>query len=249
MAYLGVRPLPYPFELRLRTGQQITLRERTDVTVFWLVFARRHYPVHPADLIIIDMGANIGIFTLYAAREAPQCRIVAIEPFPDTCSRLQSLVEMNRLQDRVTILDYAVAASPATRSMDSATEVPSQYRRVYSDATKELNFNHRNRVKQAEDGVVVKTETLDRVLDDAHVHSGDLVKMNIHGSEYEVLMSASPAVLSRCKKIAVQYHEMPADCHLGKQELFRHMADSGFELVSDRDTHRGSGLALFARAA
>jgi FkbM family methyltransferase len=247
LAYLGLRPLLYPYELRLRSGQHITLRERTDITVFWLVFARRHYPVHPADFIIIDLGANIGMFTLYAAREAPQCRIVAIKPFPDTCSRLRSLVERNHLQDRVTILDYAVAASSATGSMDNALEVPSQYRRIYSEATKALNLNHRNQVEQAEDGVAVKTETLDKVLDYAHVHCGDLVKLNIHGSEYEVLMSASPAVLKRCKKIAVQYHEMPADRHIGKEELFRHLADSGFELVSDRDTRRGSGLALFAR--
>ena len=249
LAYLGVRPLRYPYELRLRAGQQITLWERTDVTVFWLVFARRHYPVHPTDRVIIDLGANIGMFTLYAAREAPQSRIVAIEPFPDTCWRLRSLVERNRLQDRVTVLDYAVAASSATGRMDNAAEVPSQYRRIYSEATKTLNFNHRNRVKQAEDGVVVKTETLDKVLDCAHVHTGDLVKLNIHGSEYEVLMSAPPAVLKRCKKIAVQYHEMPADRHLGKRELFEYLAGNGFELVSDRDTRRGSGLALFARIA
>jgi FkbM family methyltransferase len=249
LAYLGLRPLSYPYELRLRSGEQITLHERTDLIVFWLVFARRHYPVCPADRTVIDVGANIGIFTLYAAREAPQCRIIAIEPFPDTRTRLQSLLERNRLQDRVTILACAVAASSATASMDSAAQVPSQYRRIYSEDTKAMNSNHRNDVEQTVAGIPVRTETLDKAFDSAQVRSADLVKLNIHGSEYEVLMSAPPELLERCKKIAVQYHDLPASCHVDKHELFHHLAHCGFELVWDHDTHRGSGMAFFSRAA
>ena len=59
----------------------------------WLVFARRHYPVHQNDRIIIDLGAQNRDVRLDASREAPQLRIVSIEPFSDTCSRLRSLVE------------------------------------------------------------------------------------------------------------------------------------------------------------
>jgi FkbM family methyltransferase len=248
LAYLGLRPLSYPYELLLHTGEQITLNERTDLIVFWLVFARRHYPIRSADHIVVDVGANIGMFTLYAAREAPHCRVIAIEPFPDTRACLQSLVERNHLQGRVTILDCALAACSATGSMDTAAEVPSQYRRIYSEDTKGMNSNHRNDVEQAEDGISVRMETLDRIFDSTQVSAADLVKLNIHGSEYEVLMSAAPETLERCKTIAVQYHDLPASCHVNKQDLFQHMAHSGFDLISDDDTHRGSGMASFARA-
>jgi len=249
LAYAGLRPLSYPHELRLRSGEQITLSERTDLIVFWLVFARRHYPIRPADRIVVDVGANIGMFTLYAAREAPQCRVVAIEPFPDTRACLQSLVERNHLQDRVTIMDCALAACSSTGNMDTAAEVPSQYRRIYSEDTNGMNSNHRNNVEQTEDGISVRMETLDRIFDSTQVPSADLVKLNIHGSEYEVLMSAAPETLERCKTIAVQYHDLPASCHVNKRDLFQHMAHSGFDLISDDDTHRGSGMAFFARAA
>jgi FkbM family methyltransferase len=248
LAYLKIRRLHYPYALRLRSGQQITLQEYEDVIVFWLVFARRHYPVDPADRVIVDVGANIGMFTLYAARQAPKSHIVAIEPFPDTCLRLRSHVEANQLQDRVTILNWAVSSSSSSGNMDSAREIPSQYRRIHSETTKTLNFNHRKRLEQDEEGIAVKTETLEKLLDYARVDSGDLVKINIHGSEYEVLLSATPVVLRRCKKIALQYHEMPARLRLGKQDLFKHLSGNGFELVFDHDTQRGSGLAFFARA-
>jgi hypothetical protein len=98
-------------------------------------------------------------------------------------------------------------------------------------------------------GVAVKIETLEKLQDYARADSGDLVKMNIHPSEYEVLMSATPVVLRRCKKIAVQYHEMPARLHLGKQDLFKYLPGNGFELIFDHDTQRGSGLGFFARAS
>src|SRR5580765_7383609 len=89
LAYLRLRELPLPYNLRLRTGQKLTLKERIDIVVFWLVFLRRHYPVAASDRVIVDVGANIGLFTIYAARQLPDARIIAVEPFPETCRRLQ----------------------------------------------------------------------------------------------------------------------------------------------------------------
>ena len=68
---------------------------------------------------------------------------------------------------------------------------------------------------------------------------------DIHGSEYEVLMSAPTGVLRRCKEIAVTYHEMPQRTRLGKRPLIAHMLSNGYRLVSDQDTRHGSGLAVF----
>src|SRR6266496_3656751 len=114
LAYLGLRPAVFPLELQLRSGEILSLRERTDLVIFWLVFVRRHYPVLSSDSVIVDVGANIGLFTLYAAREAPGARIVSIEPFPDTCQRLRQLVETNRLTERVTILNCAISGTSGT---------------------------------------------------------------------------------------------------------------------------------------
>jgi len=220
--------------------------------IFWLIFARRHYPVRPSDRVIIDIGANIGLFTLYAAREAPAARIISIEPFPDTCQRLRNLVETNRLTDRVTILNCAVSGSSGTAAMDAASaEIPSQYKRITSATTRALNPEHRGEaaMSQATDGVPVRTETLEQILQSGRISQADLVKLNIHGSEYEVLMSTPAAVLQRFRRIAVQYHELPAEARLGKTQLFEHLGRSGFRLLSDQDTGIGSGLAVFTAGA
>jgi len=248
--YLKLRPIRYPFELELRSGERVILHEHIDVVIFWMVFARQHYPVAAPHRVIVDIGANIGMFTLYAARKAPAARIVAVEPFPDTRERLKDLVETNHLAGRVTILSCAIAATAGDRTMDSAEAIPSQYRRIYSPETTALNAAHRGPAgaAQTDDGVPVRAETLADLLEIAGVAEVDLLKMNIHGSEYDVLLHTDPQVLQRCRQIAVQYHEMPAEMHLGKEQIIERLQSLGFRLIADDDTHRGSGLAVFSQA-
>jgi FkbM family methyltransferase len=214
-----------------------------------MVFARQHYPVNLSHRVIVDIGANIGMFTLYAARKAPAARIIAVEPFPNTRERLWQLVETNGLTDRVTILDCAIAATAGQRTMDSAEAIPSQYRRIYAPETATLNAQHRGPagLMQTDSGVPVRAETLEHLLNQAGLAEVDLLKMNIHGSEYDVLLHTHPQVLQRCRQIAVQYHEMPAKMQLGKEQIIERLRSLGFQLIADDDTHRGSGLALFGQ--
>ncbi len=250
LAYVGLRALQYPYDVRLRSGAVLTLRERTELIIFWLVFARRHYPVEAADRVILDVGANIGFFTLYAARQAPAARIIAVEPFPETCHRLRELLVHNDIEQRVMVLNCAVALEPGPAEMDSAEGIPSVYRRIHSEAAATLNLNRGHRridAKSANPGVPILKRTLGDVLEAANVEEVDLMKMNIHGSEYAVLLGTPASVLRRIRKIAVQYHEGPASSGMVKGQLFTHLGELGFRLVSDRDTQRGSGLAVLSQ--
>lgn len=244
LAYLRLHSVSYPYELRLRTRQVLTLYEPTDLVIFWLVFARRHYPVRASDRLILDVGANIGLFSIYAAREAPSARIIALEPFPDTFERLTQHVQANGLDQRVRALNCAVASAAGTQFMESAQGVPSQYRPVLSSLTNVMNVRHKGLEKPSGQTVAIRCETLAGLLESENIDHVDLLKMNIHGKEYEVLLSASPETLRRFGRIAVQYHEAPAHLNLGKDRLFEHLHRAGFALTTDADTGRGAGLAI-----
>ena len=97
-------------------------------------------------------------------------------------------------------------------------------------------------------GVGIEKKTLGDMIDLVG-EDIDLVKMNIHGSEYAVLMSTPSQALRKVQRIAVQYHELPASAKLGKVELFSHLETRGFQLVDDKDTQRGAGLAVLTRSA
>ena len=246
LAYSRLRRLSFPYPLRLRSGETLTLCELMDVIIFWLVFARRHYPVEASDRSILDIGANVGIFTLYAARVAPSARIVAVEPFPGTFDRLVRHVQVNGLEQRVRCLNCAVTGAAGSQFMESAPGIPSQYRPVISPLTSALNVGHKGLETPSGDKVAVNCVTLEGLLDATGFAQADLVKMNIHGNEYEVLLSASPGTLRKCRRIALQYHEVPASLKLGKQQLVSHLARAGLKLSLDVDTGRGAGLAVFA---
>lgn len=246
LAYFRIRKLHYPCPVRLRTGEVLTLREFTDLVIFWLVFVREHYPVKPTCRTIVDVGANVGIFTLYASRKAPAAEIFAVEPFPDTFERLNETIHVNHLEARVTPIRCALTSSSGVISMDSSEGVPSQYRSVLSEIPKMLNVRHKQ-THQPSGNLAVPSVTLSVLLESLQRNRIDLLKMNIHGNEYDVLLPSADSVLAQFSRVLVQYHEVPEAVGLGKRDLCQRMQTAGFRLVEDDDTRRGAGRAIFAQ--
>jgi FkbM family methyltransferase len=230
-AYLGLSRLQYPLVLRLRRGEQIHLEELTDLKAFWQIFLRKVYRVRATDEVILDLGANVGVFTLYAARNAPRAQVFSFEPFPSTFRRLVATVRDHHLDGRVTCLNYAAAGASGVRLMP-AGQLPSQ-RRALAAAS-------------VTSGTEVIAETIESMLEENHLPHVDLLKMDIEGSEYEVLLSTPPRMLARIDRIAMEYHGDSAP--YSKQQLFDHLGQAGFTVISDLCDPQGYGLAELIRS-
>lgn len=61
---------------------------------------------------VVDIGANIGAFTLDAATRYAAATVHAYEPDPETCAVLRQNVDANGLSSRVRIWNEAVAGAP-----------------------------------------------------------------------------------------------------------------------------------------
>jgi len=225
-AYLGFSDLTYPSVLRLRQGECISLHELTDLKTFWQIYLRRIYPVAISDTVIVDVGANTGLFTLYAARRASHASIVSIEPFPDTFERLVQTVRDHNLTDRVTCLNYAVTGKSAIYLMPDVP-LPSQRRNVVAFAADKA-------------GTQVRGRTLCELLRECSLDRVDLLKMDIEGGEYEALLSAHPDVLRSIRRISLEYHGHSAP--YTKQQIFDHLYNAGFKVTSDIHNSRGYGV-------
>lgn len=219
--------LSYPSLLRLRGGEYIRLQELTDVKTFWQIFLRRIYRVEVSDRIILDIGANVGFFTLYAARHAPAARIFAVEPFPATFERLLEAVRDHHLTDRTTCLNCAITGEKGLRLMGNGL-LPSQ-RRSLAAVGKPIS------------GIQVLGVPLSDLLREQALHRIDLLKMDIEGSEYEVLLSTEPDALRSIRRIALEYH---GDCapH-NKLQIFDHLRKAGFRVTWDVQDNSGYGVA------
>ncbi len=142
--------------------------------------------------IVVDVGANIGVFAVWQARRG--ARVISYEPHPRAFSNLLTNVESNGVEPRVTCLNVAVSSSAGTGWLSTATG---------SSAAHLVN----DRVGE---GFVVPTVTLDESLAKHDLSSIDLLKIDVEGAELEVIAGGS-ATLDRVRAAIIEVHGVPVE--------------------------------------
>lgn len=200
-----------PFSIRLRGGH-FHFQEQSDVATFWQVFGAHLYDVRPTDKVIVDAGANIGTFTLFSLLAAPSAKVIAVEPAPDSCARIRSLLAEHNLAHRVTLHEAALGASHGETTID--LDAGSQFR------------------ISGHSGTAVTMLALSEILP-AEV---DLLKMDIEGAEADIFRTLDDSLLGRIRRIAMEYHPN-VDVDLLSDQL----NVAGFS-TSRRDDGNGYGM-------
>jgi FkbM family methyltransferase len=59
--------------------------------------------------VVVDVGANVGVVSLYLAKKFPEAQIIAVEPHPQTFEYLKLNIKANGCEN-ITALNYAVNA-------------------------------------------------------------------------------------------------------------------------------------------
>jgi FkbM family methyltransferase len=95
-----------------------------DVVTLGEVFHRPDYEPPPAvarvladrgpDLRILDLGANVGLFGVYAAGRWPLASVTAVEPDPDNLAVLRRCVQLSGRGDAWQVVGAAAAAQDGT---------------------------------------------------------------------------------------------------------------------------------------
>jgi len=225
-AYSGLSVLTYPHRVPFRRGSAVTLENFQDLATFWQIFFAGAYHVKPSDRRIVDAGANHGMFTLYTALRSPQATIASLEPFPATFERLRRTVAENGIAERVMLFPAALHGRDGIAHMDSGADIGSQFRRV-----------------QATGGTAVESISLESLLAKCNWDSVDLLKLDIEGSEFEVLLNAPAEALRRIRRISMEFHPRPDENRYVPELLFEHLRSAGFHLTQRRDDGDGYGIA------
>jgi FkbM family methyltransferase len=130
-----------------------------------LLFIRRYIT---EGMTVVDVGANIGTHSLYAARQTgPTGRVVAFEPEPETANVLRSNVEWNGVKAIMEIRAAGLGESKGTARLN-----------VNKDSAKS------SLVREGSSTVEVRLESLDGAFEGVSI---DLLKIDVEGADYEVL--------------------------------------------------------------
>ena len=154
---------------------------------------------NPAELpigendIVVDIGANIGIFTLYAALRT-QNRVYAFEPLPVNCENIEQNVKANHLEN-VCWFGTAVSDKPGTVKLYTSESVSGN-----------LLFDHNIQGKITK-YIDVSCTTLPTIMDEQRLERIDFLKVDCEGSEGDIFRSLPPEYLRRIRKIAMEFHD------------------------------------------
>lgn len=220
LAWALLRPsVAQRYEVRA-TGVQVLLRHDTsDISTFDEVFCSSVY--EPPDAIacalqglgrplrILDLGANVGLFSAFAIGRWPGAHITAFEPDPDNLGSLRAIAALNRARGRIEIVDAAAGATAGTA-------------RFVPGLAAESHMAHPD-----EDRPSIDVDVLD-VLE--HIAGADLVKIDIEGGEWALLGDARMA-LAGTRAIVLEHHGRHSPGGDARSAARRLLSTAGYEVL------------------
>lgn len=142
--------------------------------------------LRPGDLFI-DIGANIGSYTVLAAGVAgADC--ISIEPVPQTFELLKKNIAINNIYDKVTALNIGIGSRRTTLSFTKNLDVVNHV------------ILHKS-VGEDEELISVSCEPLDLLLADRQ--SPSLLKIDVEGFEQEVINGAESVLSNTALKAII----------------------------------------------
>jgi FkbM family methyltransferase len=205
-------PLPsrnHPRKIRVRGGIELHYRlNRGDIQSIREVWIDECYRL-PFDLVperLVDLGANIGLTSLWFAHRYGCKTVIAVEPSPANAHIVRLNLESNHVNAQV--VEAAVGARDGTAYFQD--DVDSNLGHLASDGGREVP--------------VVSMETLlDRLPSGAEV---DVVKMDIEGGEGPLLRE-NLAWLGRVRSLIAEFHPELIDY----QAAIRSIEGQGFRYI------------------
>jgi FkbM family methyltransferase len=177
--------------LPLRDGHLIPVRDFMTLYIYKEIFVDRCYDFvfdQPAPMIV-DIGANSGLFALRIKQLYPSAIISCYEPFPPNFAQLQHTIAINKL-DSVTPFQKALGA----RRGNAKLYIHKRNMGGHSFYATEALSN---------DCVDVEVVDLRSILDELQ-QEVDLLKIDCEGAEFDILMNLTSAEAGKIRQIIVE---------------------------------------------
>ena len=139
---------------------------------------------------IIDIGAQIGSFSIYAAQEAPRGIIYAYEPESDNFLLLSHNVRINNCNN-VKIYKRAVGLK-GKGYLNCSTNV--------------AGHSLSNILNPSRKTEIVECVSLQNIFESHDIHRCNFLKIDAEGCEYDILLNLPDNFFARIDKIVFEYH-------------------------------------------
>ena len=169
---------------------RVNLREDydTDEIVIREIWEENVYEVDPSRFnkggVVLDIGANIGSFSLFGAYYG--AKVYAIEPEPHNLEALKNNIELNKYEEKIIVCPYGI----------------SNYKGVAKISDEGGGATIKDDWKE---GSEIEIMSLDNFFSLYHIEEVDVLKIDVEGAETEILLGASKDNLQKCKFITMEF--------------------------------------------
>ncbi len=212
--------VPFPFRyIRLRSGLEFQYTGQVmDITTAIVMFVKNEYGVIQKDDIIVDIGANIGMFSIHAAQQGAK-KIIAIEPNTTNYQLLIRNISQNQFQHIITPIQKAVTDSESDEVFILKEASPMSY--VKKEVQEKNDFEKISTISLSE---IFDTYDLDRI---------DVLKIDCEAAEHFFIPDWKEKDLVKIKSIKMELHPHPDG--RDRYDTLSNLIQSGFRITRDAD--------------
>jgi len=193
------------------------------------IFTQRVYCRHGIAIddgaCVIDAGANIGIFSMFACQSAPGVGVYAFEPVPRTFSYLQA--NLQAYGSRVRLFDHGLSDADEMVRFATYPNVPMlstchidrgrerRWREWFAACMSKLVTPDMDATRLAalvleRRDIDCRVRPLSSVIVEQQIASIDLLKIDVEGSELDVLHGIASDHWRRVVQVVVEVHTVQA---------------------------------------
>lgn len=227
LRYKTVRANGLKFRIRRRTSDELIVQN----IVVNHDYTPSGFAIEHADTII-DIGANIGVFSLVAAQAARKGRVFAFEPSGENFEMLERNLRLNG-EVSVVPVHAAVGAGKG------------QIKLFLSEGS--LHSILEDRMVSPDSYELVDCIGLKDVFDQYEITRCHFLKLDCEGAEYDILYNLPADYFARIDKIVMEYHgdKDRAKRRIQSDGLVAHLQNAGFliaQYIEYRPPFRGGWI-------
>lgn len=169
--------------------------------------------------VFIDVGANVGVYSLLAASRGAQ--VLAIEPVPETYNQLLDNININRFQNCIDPMNIGVGRGPGRLHF----------------STQMGPTNHViPKGEELDNSVTVKVNSLDEMMLKEKV---TMIKIDVEGYEKEVLDGSTHLLkLNTLQAVLIELNGLGTRYGFNDEEIHAQLTRFGFVPVDYQPFHR-----------
>lgn len=217
-----------PYVAHLRNGLKVELRPNSgDRFGFYEIMLRGDYtkggPVLKPGDTVIDVGANIGCFSMLASSlVGPTGRVIALEPELSTFEQLRKNIALNQAEN-VTPLRLALSNDIGTTELYSGDSM------LFSSMFDSVDGRNMESLAQK-----VPTMSLSQLMWQEKFDHCDYLKLDCEGAEYQILDAVDEELGRKITQVVIEIHTIP-----GREptEITSKLENLGFSLVNSESVY------------